>query len=315
MTENDSESAEVLNNFFKSVFVEEGNEPIESLKYKNNGEWLVSIEITELEVQAELLNLKKDKSMGPDNMNPFFLKECGVQLTVPITLIFRKSLELGTVPDEWKLADVIPIYKKGDRTSPGNYRPVSLTSVICKILERIMKNSIVMWIDRLNLFSNDQHGFSKGRSCLTNLLETFEDWRSHSNEGPGIGVDVIYLDFQKAFDSVPHKRLISKLIAYGIGGSVIKWITDFLYKRKMRVYLNGAYSKWTDVISGVPQGSVLGPLLFLIYVNDIPEDLLCKVKLFADDTKLWNKIVKIEDTEKIKRDLKTLEDWGKKMVA
>ena len=153
---------------------------------------------------------------------------------------------------------------------------------ICGLLERIIKNEIVKHLDANELFSNDQYGFRAKRSCVTQLLEALEERTSLLDGGKSI--DVIYFDFAKAFDSVPHQRLLSKLNSYGISGKVLQWIATFLRDRKQRVVLNGYKSSWTNVLSGVPQGSVLGPLLFLIYINDLPDCIeSSSAKIFADD--------------------------------
>jgi hypothetical protein len=157
--------------------------------------------------------------------------------------------------------------------------------------------------------SADQHGFTQNRSCLTNLLETLEEWTEALNDG--YGLDAIFLDYQKAFDTVPHQRLLHKLKAYGVGGVLLKWLEDFLTNRKMRVTLNEIKDIWTAVLSGVPQGSVLGPLLFLIYVNEISEIVNSSIKMFADDTKIWRTIKDDEDVKVLQNDLITLENWSK----
>ena len=198
--------------------------------------------------------------------------------------------------------------KQGEtRTSHG---PIlhPLTSVPCKMMEAIVKMKVLSHVDSLALLSKYKYGFMKGRSCLTNLLETFEDVTSMLDEGPG--VDMVYLDYSKAFDSVPHRRLLSKLQAYGLKGRVWEWIQDFLVGRTQKVTVGDANSDWTNVVSGVPQGSVLGPILFVLYINDLPENVRSNVKMFADDTKLYRHVLGEDDKQLLQEDLNALQKWS-----
>ena len=204
------------------------------------------------------------------------------------------------MPVDWKLANVSPIHKKGSRVMASNYTPVSLTCLASKLMGSIIRDAMVQHLLESDLCTTAQHGFTNGRSCLTNLLETFESWTEDVDKG--YSVDVIFLDFQKAFDKVPKKRLLQKFSAYGIEGKLLCWIEDFLSDRRMRIMVRGEYSEWVDVISGVPQGSVLGPILFLIYVNGIPEMVNCSIKMFADDTKLFRTVKSIDDCNILQND-------------
>ncbi len=260
------------------------------------------------DVYKKLLNTKDDKAPGADGIHPKVLHECCRTLADPLHTLFRRSLQEDHIPDDWRVANVIPIYKKGGRRKAGNYRPVSLTSQVCKVMEKIVRDGMLRHVARHALLSDSQHGFTKGRSCLTNLLETIEEWTAWLDEGQGI--DVIYLDYQKAFDTVPHMRLVHKLSQYGIRGHVNAWVKDFLTDRQQRVVVNTSSSEWAEVKSGVPQGSVLGPLLFLLYVNELPEIIQNRCKMFADDTKVYGRVKQLEDGAPLQRDLSTLDAWS-----
>ena len=212
------------------------------------------------------------------------------------------------MPQDWRDANVTPIHKKGSRTSCSNYRPVSLTSQIVKIMERVVLKSILKLLQNNHTLSCHQHGFQDSSSCVTQLIECINDWTENCDEG--LGTDVIYMDFAKAFDTVPHKRLLYKLKSVGIRGKALMWLSTFLSQRRQRVLLREASSDWGDVTSGVPQGSILGPILFLIYVNDIPDNISNTAKMFADDTKLYKPISNISDCHKLQQDLNSLAAWS-----
>ena len=218
------------------------------------------------------------------------------------------SLHEGKVPEDWKLSDITPIFKKGDRKLPENYRPISLTSVICKLLETIIRDKIVDYLEEHELIRDTQHGFRRRRSCLTNLLEFYNKLFHLHDETKSL--DIIYLDFQKAFDKVPHEKLLLKVEALGITGNTARWIASWLHDRKQRVLVNGASSPWLPVASGVPQGSVLGPVLFIIYINDIDVGLNNFISKFADDTKIGNTIITDEDRIKLQQDLNRIAEWS-----
>ena len=205
-----------------------------------------------------------------------------------------------------------PIFKKGMKSMPGNYRPVSLTSHIGKLMEKITKEEITSHLDRYDLLNDTQHGFMRGRSCLTNLLTYMEGVTRILDKGKNI--DIIYLDFAKAFDKVPHHRLIGKVASMGVEGRVKGWIQQWLEGRKQRVVINGRYSDWTDVSSGVPQGSVLGPTLLLIFINDLEDGVQSTVLKFADDTKLYTEVTKEEGGEQLQEDLDKCTEWAKQWM-
>ena len=211
---------------------------------------------------------------------------------------------------EWKNANVTAIYKKGNRQIPGNYRPVSLTCIACKVLETIVREQIIDHLKQNKLFSKQQFGFIGGRSTTMQLLKVLNDWTSILDRGGSI--DVVYFDFMKAFDKVPHHRLLMKLESYGIGGAALEWIRAFLVNRKQRVMVNGVASEWINVTSGVPQGSVLGPILFVLYINDLPDvvDVDSNIYMFADDTKLYREMSDVKDEAILQDDINKMEEWS-----
>jgi len=221
--------------------------------------------------------------------------------------LFRNSLDEASVPDDWKCADVSPLFKKGNRSQVENYRPIRITSQICKIFESIIRDAVVKHLETNLLIHDSQHGNRKGRSCLTNLL-TFLD-KVTSDIDTGKDVDVIFLDFAKAFDKVPHQRLLQKLTSHGITGKLLQWISNWLSNRKQRVCINGSLSDWIQVLSGVPQGSVLGPILFLIFINDLECGITNWILKFADDTKIFGPVCDYNDYTAFQEDLNRLFSW------
>ena len=304
--------ATVLNDFFCSVFTEESVGALPQVEQSFSGDDpLVSVTFNRCEIEKKLLNLKKSASPGPDNLWPRVLQSLADVLSAPLLIIYTRCLDERVVPADWRRAHITPIYKKGSKSTPGNYRPVSLTSVLCKIMESIMRDAIVVHLTRYKLIRESQHGFMRGRSCLTNLLEYLEEMTKLLDSGKS--VDIVYLDFAKAFDKVPIKRLISKCEGLGIGGNLLGWIHQWLSGRKQRVVLNGEFSEWRPVGSGVPQGSVLGPTLFLIYINDIDNAVQFTssvLKKFADDTK-WGMVVEnMHDRMMFQQGLDNLMEWS-----
>ena len=210
--------------------------------------------------------LKITKPPGPGGLHPRPLVEMANELVEPFRELFAKSLDEGALPHCWKEGNITPVFKKGRKHIRGNYRPVSLTSVACKMMEQLVRNEVMEHVLTNNLLSSFQHGFVHGRSCTTQLLAVLDKWTNAIDHGESI--DAIYLDFTKAFDTVPHQRLLVKLKGYGIGGKVLQLIAAFLDGRRQRV-INGSKSLWSPVTIGIPQGSVLGPILFVCYMNDM----------------------------------------------
>ena len=280
------------------------------VRSKQEGERLGQLVVTPEVVASKINNMKENKSPGVDGISPKILKETVEQISTPLAHVFNMSLQEGIVPIEWKEANIIPLFKKGSRNKSVNYRPVSLTSEICKLLETIMRGHMMGFLVKHKLINPSQHGFLKARSCLTNLLCFFEEITKWVDEGSP--VDVIYLDFQKAFDKVPHQRLILKLKSHGMGNSIINWIEQWLTDRRQRVVVDGEVSSWKSVLSGVPQGSVLGPILFLVYIDDLEEGVTGNIMKFADDTKLFRKTKEIGDKQKLQDDIDKLVRWSEK---
>jgi len=242
--------------------------------------------VTSEEITGIIHKFPNNKAPGNDNINPKILKAIAYFIVDPLAHIFNLSFLLGAIPDSLKIAKVIPVYKKGAKTSPGNYRPISLLSIFDKIMEKLMYKRVLNFLEQNKVLYNYQFGFRKNHSTSLAVMEVLDYIYQHSdNHEITLG---IYIDLQKAFDTIDHSILLMKLQNYGVRGTVLQWFYNYLNKRQQYTVLPN-YESETDVIKyGVPQGSVLGPLLFLIYVNDIqyaaPDS---KIKLFADDTNIF----------------------------
>ena len=270
-----------------------------------------SVTFTPEVIKQKLKKLKPFSAPGPDGFNSTLLIELSEELCFPLCLLFTKSMSEGSVPQEWKCANVTPIFKKGSKLNPGNYRPISLTCIICKIMESVIKDSLVEHLTKNNLIFNSQHGFMSKKSCLTNLLEYLKNVYEYIDQGHS--VDVIYLDFAKAFDKVPHARLSSVLQAHGVAGEAVNWIDNWLEGRQQRVVLNGEKSEWLPVTSGVPQGSVIGPILFVIFINPLDrviDQLATILSKFADDTKAGRVINCEVDRDLLQNAIDILLKWS-----
>ena len=282
------EKAELLNKYFASVFtMDDGCSHILPSRV-STGEGLSSVTFTSSKVFKKLNKLRPGTACGPDGIQAELLKNASSSLSFPLAQLYQFLFSSSTVPREWKLASVTPIFKKGKPCDVGNYRPISLTSVCCKIMESIIKDELLTYLLSKHLISRHQHGFLSRRSTGTQLIDCLNDWTLNIENKQSL--DIIYIDFAKAFDSVVHTKLICKLMSYGISGHLLHWIEHFLTDRYQYVSVNGTKSYSIRVISGVPQGSVLGPILFCIYVNDVCDIIVGNTacKLFADDIKLYS---------------------------
>ena len=226
--------------------------------------------------------------------------------------LFQQSIDTDEILKEWSLANICPLFKKWDRSLTCNYRPVSLTYVPCKLLEYIVCSNIMAHLDEHKLLSDRQHAFRKRHSCETQLITVVNDWTKILDDGGQVVTFI--LDFEKAFDTPPHELLKCKLYGYGIGGKTLKWIDSFLCFRQQRVVVNGIKSDCPPphVLSGVPQGTVLGTLLFSMYINHITTNLDSEIMLFANDCVCYREIKSTEDTEKLQADIDRLGSWARK---
>ena len=310
-----TEKAELLNSQFNKAFSDGKEYTSEEFEAKcqlppSTYPTIPDIHITPNGVEKLLANLDPSKATGPDGIPPAVLKELAHEIAPILTVIFQLSLDSGNVPNDWRTALVTPIFKKGEHYKPSNYRPVSLTSVPCKILEHIIVSHIMDFLEANNILIPLQHGFRKQRSCETQLLDFVNEL--HANLDKNEQVDVIVMDFAKAFDKVNHSLLVHKLQYYGVDGRINNWISSFLHNRSQAVVVEGSRSSIIPVKSGVPQGSVLGPCLFLVYINDLAEQVASKARLFADDTLLHRLIAAASDHITLQADLKKIEVWEDK---
>lgn len=301
--------ADGFNNFFEKMFLDKlPHYPALDLPPPQNGttDFISTISINEVKVLQLLSDLDTNKGSGCDNVAPFFIVKCAKSISKPLTLIFNMSINEGVFPTIWKKARIVPVHKKGLKSKVENYRPVSILNIFSKIFERIVYDAIYSVI--ANAVPVEQHGFLKGRSTITNL-SIFSNYII-SNMEKGRQVDVVYTDFEKAFDRVDHAILIQKLEKLGISGNLLRWTESYLSNRSQMVVVGGYKSNYVTIPSGVPQGSLLGPLLYNSYLYDVYTCIKhSRFLMYADDTKLYTDITNIQDASKLQNDLYNLEEY------
>jgi hypothetical protein len=309
----DKEKAEAFNETFvssSSLTRDDYDIPLEGISPDHD--LLDNINILEKDVEDVIKCINTSKAYGPDNLSPRLIKEAGTSIVPILTKFFNKSLQLAKFPLIWKRANVLPIYKKAETFITINYRPVSLLSILAKVFEKIVFKYLFNYFKEHFIISIWQSGFLPGSSTITQWVELYDQFCKAVSDGKEIRV--VFLDISKAFDRVWHKGLLFKLKSCGITGRLLDWLKDYLTERQQRVIINGEHSSWGNLYAGVPQGSVLGPLLFLIFINDIVHVINnCKIRLFADDTCLF---IEVDEPQSaalaLNEDLEKLNQWANK---
>ena len=302
--------AKLFNDFFlSSNKIDTDNINLPNVNTVGNLE-LSTIVASEQDVIDQLHALDVNKSTGHDGLSPKLLKAASTAIAPSLTKLINLSLSKCKVPNIWKKANVIPIYKKGDKDIVNNYRPISILPVLSKVLERIVFKSVYNYLHEHNLLSTHQSGFRPGDSTVNQLAYMYHQFCEALDKKKD--VRIVFCDISKAFDKVWHQGIIFKLKKLGINGDLLKWFQDYLDNRFQSVVIKGQVSWWSLIEAGVPQGSVLGPLLFLIYINDLAESVNCSIKMFADDTCLY---ITVEDpaegAELLNHNLSRVHDWAK----
>ena len=303
------EMAEILSEQYSSVFSSPKDEDIPQTNNASHIPCLTNVTFSDSELAEAMNDLSSNAAPGSDGFPAILLKKCCAALSSPLAKIWRSSLETGQIPAICKSAIITPVHKGNSRAIPKNYRPIALTSHLIKVFEKVLRKHIVNFMTTNTLFNKSQHGFRSGRSCLSQLLNHFDKITTELEKGNG--VDVIYLDFAKAFDKLDHNVTLHKLAALGIKGRIGCWISTFLTNRTQTVVINGKKSTPKPVVSGVPQGSVLGPLLFLVLIGDIDREVAdAFLSSFADDTRVGKGIATPIDTTRLQTDLNSIYKWS-----
>lgn len=301
---------EKFNKYFQSVFTHD----IENTRLENVivQDKFSNITFTEYDILLAIKQLKNSSSYGPDNIPPIFLKNIADFICVPLCIIFNRSFRTHTLPLDWLISKVIPVHKKGNKNEVENYRPISLTCISCKIMETIIKQHLTKYLEDNKILSASQYGFRAEKSTSLQLLQCMNSWTKNFDNQ--VSTDVIYFDFTKAFDKVSHQKLFQKLESIGISGNLLLWLIAFLSDRRQCVCINNVLSNFLPVFSGVPQGSVLGPLLFLIFINDLPLVLPRSIScfIFADDLKIFSSINSVADVINLQCAISLIHDWSNK---